>query len=714
MRVKSNGILLIYSIRSTIMRTAKNSVICLLLVAMAIGSAARAESVSVLLQEGLYAEEIEGDLDATIKIYEQIVAAPGVAQRIAALAAYRIGMCYLKMGEESKAIEQFGGIVSGFPEQTAVAGRAREQLVKLGTIEESGRADVVLAAGHPVKGGGSSIGEVAPPGLQDSLVFYYSFYADRDPETAIDISGRGNHGEVHGATYTTDSVLGGAMLFDGGDDYVKLPDVSLGAFSFSAWVTTSADDMNNRRIFVLDGGGDNYYALQGNGGGGIGLYVTEDIEINEYEWQFTTGKWTHITVTHDGEAINIYINGKLVETGAGDFSETITGNAYIGFSGYFEGDERHDGDYCWQGKIDEAALFNRGLTAEEVGNLFDMTGQADETGEQFRGSLYERLPMEVMQFVAGKYGAISAAAGAKELYSNSHIYFVTADLVLMKGGMGYYYNWTGQVQSGRIRLSGTTVVEQKLYDAAGREMDIKIEPDQVRTGFHHVYWTPSEPIPPGQMFYYGWSDNRSKKLGSTAEPGQYSMTMQNKFGDRAVETFFLVLRKGTTITGKSEDFSGKDTVGDFDVYHWSKEMPPNTNNVVNVTLLVEGGFGRTADPGAAANMLPALKGLMRGIFEAIDNKDTDTAVVLLDKLIADSKKLARSVKGTSTEGGVASGIGTLEMLREALANKQMDRAKSLLSALNQMGPGLEDAVEKEAAKSRRDMTEAEEQPDTDR
>jgi len=98
---------------------------------------------------------------------------------------------------------------------------------------------------------------------------------------------------------------------------------------------------------------------------------------------------------------------------------------------------------------------------------------------------------------------------------------------------------------------------------------------------------------------------------------------------------------------------------------------------------------------AAAGMLPALKGLFGGLHEAIENNDSDTAVVLSKKLIADSKKLAGFLKGTSAEAGVTSGIETLEILHEALANKQMDRAKSMLSVLNQMGPGLEDFMKEQ-------------------
>lgn len=354
------------------------TIIFLLLAVGLLASAAQAKPASVLLQEGLYAEEIEGDLDAAIKIYGQIIATPGAARRIAAHAAYRIGMCYLKKGEESRAIEQFQAIVSDFPEQTQIVARAQEQLSKLDVRDTSGEMDV--PGGYPVKGGGRSIVEVVPAGLQSSLVLYYSFYADQG-QTVMDISGRGRHGRVQGTTYASDAVLGGTMVFDGDDDYIDLSSIRLGAFSLSAWVMTATRDLNNRRIFLLDAGGDNYCAVQGNASGGVGVYITGDIEINEYDWQFRTGKWTHITVTYDGNRIGIYINGKLGETGVGSYSETVMGKAYLGFSGYFEGDSRHDGDECWHGKIDEVAVFDRGLTAEEVKALFDMTGRVDETGE---------------------------------------------------------------------------------------------------------------------------------------------------------------------------------------------------------------------------------------------------------------------------------------------------------------------------------------------
>ena len=110
----------------------KSITIIFLLTFGLLSSAVAAKTTSVLLQEGLYAEEIEGDLDAAIKIYKQVIAESKETQRAAAQATYRIGMCFLKKGEKAKAAEQFRNLISKFPEQQTLVTRAREQLEKLG------------------------------------------------------------------------------------------------------------------------------------------------------------------------------------------------------------------------------------------------------------------------------------------------------------------------------------------------------------------------------------------------------------------------------------------------------------------------------------------------------------------------------------------------------------------------------------------------------
>jgi len=86
-------------------------------VALGICSAAWAESASVLLEKGIYTEETVGDLDGAIKIYQQIVTEASANRKYIAEAHYRLGMCYLKKGQEQEAVAAFEELMARFPEE---------------------------------------------------------------------------------------------------------------------------------------------------------------------------------------------------------------------------------------------------------------------------------------------------------------------------------------------------------------------------------------------------------------------------------------------------------------------------------------------------------------------------------------------------------------------------------------------------------------------
>ena len=109
----------------------KGIMIIFLLVVGSLGSAASAKSVSVLLQEGLYAEEIEGDLDAAIKIYEQITEDKSAQRAHVAQAMYRLGMCHIKKRNEEQAKAVFTKLVAEFSEQTSIIEKVRPLLEEM-------------------------------------------------------------------------------------------------------------------------------------------------------------------------------------------------------------------------------------------------------------------------------------------------------------------------------------------------------------------------------------------------------------------------------------------------------------------------------------------------------------------------------------------------------------------------------------------------------
>jgi len=204
------------------------------------------------------------------------------------------------------------------------------------------------------------------------------------------------------------------------------------------------------------------------------------------------------------------------------------------------------------------------------------------------GNVFDVLGPEICSYIGSKYGEVCAEAGMKKLYSNSHIYVVDNKFVLRFGGMGYVYNWTGEPITQRHRLSGTSYPNQKLYSMLGDEMDIEIVPDERRSGFYHVYWNPKEPLEPGGFFNYGWAtDGADDRLLPKGPAGRYSLNMQNKFGDHCYETFFLVVPEGTILASQSEEYTKMNNMEGWDIYWWKKEVPPNTNHVVNVVFGTE-------------------------------------------------------------------------------------------------------------------------------
>jgi len=106
------------------------TVIFLLAVAL-LALAAQVKPVSVLLQEGRYAEETKGDLDAAIKIYEQIIKDSSAQRAYVAEATYRLGMCYLKKQNEQKARVVFEQLTAQFADQSTVIDKVQPLLDKL-------------------------------------------------------------------------------------------------------------------------------------------------------------------------------------------------------------------------------------------------------------------------------------------------------------------------------------------------------------------------------------------------------------------------------------------------------------------------------------------------------------------------------------------------------------------------------------------------------
>lgn len=89
-----------------------------------------------------------------------------------------------------------------------------------------------------------------------------------------------------------------------------------------------------------------------------------------YTKTLTTGTWYHVAMTYDGSTITGYLNGVSVGTSSSSGNGTD--------AGYYDGVKigvNHAADADWMtGLIDEAGIWSRALTAEEVAQLYNSYG----------------------------------------------------------------------------------------------------------------------------------------------------------------------------------------------------------------------------------------------------------------------------------------------------------------------------------------------------
>jgi tetratricopeptide (TPR) repeat protein len=80
-----------------------------------------------LFNEGIYQEEVKGELKKAIKVYQEIVNKFRENRPMAAKAQLHIGMCYEKLGKQA-AIKAYKKVIWEFPDQEEVVIEARMRL----------------------------------------------------------------------------------------------------------------------------------------------------------------------------------------------------------------------------------------------------------------------------------------------------------------------------------------------------------------------------------------------------------------------------------------------------------------------------------------------------------------------------------------------------------------------------------------------------------
>lgn len=191
--------------------------------------------------------------------------------------------------------------------------------------------------------------------------------------SAQDLSGNDLDGALHGPDILHRGKTGLAYSFDGVDDYVLAPGSPAGKapdeLSMEVWVKPTQVDESGKVMQLGEGsdgtshidismsGGVPHYAARktGFGIGASGSFV-EEIPVNE---------WSHLFLVYDAPTVRLYYNGEEMSSWglAADF---LSGLDTVSLGADVDGGGAGVPENFYGGFIDEAVVYNRALSAEEV------------------------------------------------------------------------------------------------------------------------------------------------------------------------------------------------------------------------------------------------------------------------------------------------------------------------------------------------------------
>ena len=93
---------------------------------------AQTNSLTALLQQGLFEEQASRNLDAAIADYSTLAAQFDKDRQLAATAVFRLGECYRAQGKTNEAAAHYQRILRDFSDQTVLATLSRQNLAGMG------------------------------------------------------------------------------------------------------------------------------------------------------------------------------------------------------------------------------------------------------------------------------------------------------------------------------------------------------------------------------------------------------------------------------------------------------------------------------------------------------------------------------------------------------------------------------------------------------
>jgi hypothetical protein len=197
--------------------------------------------------------------------------------------------------------------------------------------------------------------------------------------TAADSSGNGHNGSLtNGASFVGTGKIGGAISFDGVDDYVRVEhsdSLSLnGELTFSAWVNNS--ELSWLDTIISKGERENrlnYWFSTIDSNISLGVFNRTWLGSDTAGTSLLPNTWYHVAVTFNNNADSafFYVDGTQVA------SLTFDANPITNSEALYIGRSQYTTEY-WKGMLDEIRIYNRALSASEVKAIYNETPSKEQ------------------------------------------------------------------------------------------------------------------------------------------------------------------------------------------------------------------------------------------------------------------------------------------------------------------------------------------------
>ena len=197
-----------------------------------------------------------------------------------------------------------------------------------------------------------------------------------------DSSGRGNHGTVMGGAKWAEGRIGGALEFDGQDDFVSIPNESrfdiTGSITVAAWIRVESFTKAWQSIVTK---GDRAWRLHRASDTSSVGWACSDLSRQQVgdlfgKTEVTDGQWHYVAGVLDGTKTSIFVDGELDAStnsspsiSVNDFSVLIGANAQVK-------------GRLFHGLIDDVRIYDRALSVDELWALSRGGGAAAQPPSQ--------------------------------------------------------------------------------------------------------------------------------------------------------------------------------------------------------------------------------------------------------------------------------------------------------------------------------------------